>query len=127
MAGRIEVTMESTYRGDLSKRLREDKQKLDAFQKWLDRSPLRVPVKLDLSGVKAQAAAMREAILFDPRLPTFRSRPSPKRKLLSFSVASTAGVRWSGTLWGRLLSRDAWLPFGGTCFRVAEGHLRPRP
>jgi len=45
MAGRIEVTMESTYRGDLSKRLREDKQKLDAFQKWLDRSPLRVPVK----------------------------------------------------------------------------------
>ena len=47
MAGRIEVTMESTYRGDLSKRLREDKQKLDAFQKWLDRSPLRVPVTLD--------------------------------------------------------------------------------
>jgi len=30
MVGRIEAIMESTYRGDLSKRLREDKQKLEA-------------------------------------------------------------------------------------------------
>ena len=58
MAGRTEVTMKSTYRGDLSKRLREDKQKLDAFQKWLDRSPLRVPARLDLSGGPGLALAI---------------------------------------------------------------------
>lgn len=59
----ISVLMESRYQSDLSKRLRQDKQKIDAFRKHLERRPLNIPVKLDLRGAMTQAQALRKAIL----------------------------------------------------------------
>ena len=59
----ISVVMTSTYKSDLSKKLRQDKAKIDAFQKHLARRPLNIPVKLDLRGAMTQAAALRKAIL----------------------------------------------------------------
>lgn len=62
--------MDSTYRSNLSKQLRADKQKIEAFQAHLNRRPLNIPVKLDLRGAMTQAAALRKAILGEfARLP----------------------------------------------------------
>ena len=60
---RISVIMESSYRSGLSKGLRQDKQKLDEFEKYLDKRGLRIPVRIDLKGFQAQAGAMRKIVL----------------------------------------------------------------
>lgn len=60
---RIRVVMESSYKGDLTKKLRQDQKRLQAFQRVLDRSPLLIPVKLDLSSIKAQAQAVRGIVM----------------------------------------------------------------
>jgi len=59
----ISVVMESSYRSGLSKGLRQDKQKLDEFQKYLDKRGLRIPVRIDLKGLQSQAGAMRKIVL----------------------------------------------------------------
>ncbi len=73
MAARtISVVMESSYKSDLSKELRRDKQKLDEFQKYLDKRGLRIPVRIDLKGFQAQAGAMRKIVQG-----AFANMPSP--------------------------------------------------
>jgi TP901 family phage tail tape measure protein len=47
----------------LSAELRRDKRKIDAFQSYLKRRPLSIPVRLDLRDAVSQAAAMRKTIL----------------------------------------------------------------
>lgn len=64
MASRsISVVMESSYRSGLTKGLRQDLVRIDRFQKYLDGRPLRIPVRLDLSGLQSQAATMRKIVL----------------------------------------------------------------
>jgi len=55
--------MAALRRSGLSKGLRQDKQKLDEFQKYLDKRGLRIPVRIDLKGLQSQAGAMRKIVL----------------------------------------------------------------
>ena len=64
MASRsISVTMESSYRSSLSKGLRQDKQKIDAFQDYLNKRGFTIPVRINLKGFQEQAGAMRKIVL----------------------------------------------------------------
>lgn len=59
----IDVTMRSSYKGDLTEQLRKDERRIKAFQRMLDKSPLKVSVQLDLSGARSQAEALKKVIL----------------------------------------------------------------
>ena len=64
MASRsISVTMESSYRSSLSKGLRQDKQKIDAFQDYLNKRGFTIPVRINLKGFQEQAGAMRKIVI----------------------------------------------------------------
>jgi TP901 family phage tail tape measure protein len=63
MGSIIDVGIVSNYRSGLAEGLGRDKREIDDFQKWLDKNPLMLRVKLDLEGAKAQAGDLRSAIL----------------------------------------------------------------
>ncbi len=98
----ISVQMSSTYKSDLSKKLRQDKQKIEEFEKFLQRRPLNIPVKLDLRGAMTQAAALRKAILGEfARMPASilgaDGRPA--------SAATSSGARMNASA-GRLSTTE---------------------
>lgn len=73
MASRtISVEMQSHYTSDLSKELRRDKQKLDEFQKYLNKRGFTIPVRLDLKNFQSQAGEMRKIVQG-----AFANMPSP--------------------------------------------------
>lgn len=55
--------MQSTYRSNLKEQLLKDRRKLEAFQRLINRTPLTIPVKLDVAGAKTQAAEIRKVVL----------------------------------------------------------------
>ncbi len=59
----IGVEFQSSYQGNIAKHLEEEKKRFLDFQKWMDANPLSVSVKLDMNGIKAQAASIRDIIM----------------------------------------------------------------